>query len=493
MKSTGLSLAHHSTRTSRVLVSIIALLTLPLVRAGRLAFGAARHSLLLHEAFVKRPSLYHRSKLLQRIRGGAIATELEKDSDEESEELDLDEEAEADDEEEADEEEDEGSSDDPLDESQQISKQPMSMTVKTNTGNRILDQSIELTVNRSRNVASIKESLRRQLPGRPPVEAMQLVHDGRRLPDETLVNDLIDEDEEEDEEEEASSGLVLFLDMIPPVDPKFVPILDQKMQDFTASQLLDAYAANEAAMYQNGALLMESSGGIGDEDDEEEVEHLSPLLSVKIRENASRIRQDLEETLLHTEHAQKLLADPLAPSAQQQSSLQATQVRGKRVRQTAVSGVRTTLRRKVQHNLNIQWAESIRYFCLFIFFGWFGGRTPVSRAILLLGAPSVFVLQARPVKLWIKQVMYALLDHPPSIFLSLLPAPQQTILSLDESSAMKTVYGEFATVPTVGYESEEDDDLSASIALNDDQLAESYEDEEDSEYDESDEDEEEED
>jgi hypothetical protein len=99
---------------------------------------------------------------------------------------------------------------------------------------------------------------------------------------------------------------------------------------------------------------------------------------------------------------------------------------------------------------------------LFLFFGHFGGRTPASRAILLLGAPAVFVLQARPVKLWMKQLLYALLDQPPGIFLSLLPAPQQTILSLRVGEAMQIVYGPYAG-PGSSHDDDEQDDMQNEV------------------------------
>jgi hypothetical protein len=77
---------------------------------------------------------------------------------------------------------------------------------------------------------------------------------------------------------------------------------------------------------------------------------------------------------------------------------------------------------------------------LFIFFGLFGGRNSVSKNLLLLGAPLCFVLQARPVKIMLKQAFYAL-ANPPGIFLSLLPAPQQAILSFNENDAREELYG----------------------------------------------------
>jgi hypothetical protein len=70
----------------------------------------------------------------------------------------------------------------------------------------------------------------------------------------------------------------------------------------------------------------------------------------------------------------------------------------------------------------------------------FGGRNTVSKNLLLLGAPLCFVLQARPVKIMLKQVFYAM-AHPPGILLSLLPAPQQAILSFRESESLKALYG----------------------------------------------------
>jgi hypothetical protein len=76
---------------------------------------------------------------------------------------------------------------------------------------------------------------------------------------------------------------------------------------------------------------------------------------------------------------------------------------------------------------------------LFLFFGLFGGRSAISRNLLLLGAPMCFLLQARVVKLYLKQAFYAC-AHPPSILLSLLPAPQQAILSFNEEEARKILY-----------------------------------------------------
>mmetsp|Transcript_30601 Transcript_30601/g.62013 ORF Transcript_30601/g.62013 Transcript_30601/m.62013 type:complete len:96 (+) Transcript_30601:1559-1846(+) len=60
---------------------------------------------------------------------------------------------------------------------------------------------------------------------------------------------------------------------------------------------------------------------------------------------------------------------------------------------------------------------------------------------MYLGAPLCFVLQARPVKIALKQLFYTI-GEPPAILLSLLPAPQQTIMSLNYDSALAELYGE---------------------------------------------------
>lgn len=65
----------------------------------------------------------------------------------------------------------------------------------------------------------------------------------------------------------------------------------------------------------------------------------------------------------------------------------------------------------------------------------------MSRTIMLLGAPSCFIIQARPVKVAIKQLFYTI-GEPPGILLSLLPAPQQAIMSCDYDMALKGVYGD---------------------------------------------------
>ncbi|KAL3811412.1 hypothetical protein ACHAXA_005313, partial [Cyclostephanos tholiformis] len=89
------------------------------------------------------------------------------------------------------------------------------------------------------------------------------------------------------------------------------------------------------------------------------------------------------------------------------------------------------------------WADTTRNSLLFLFFGYFGGRNSFSRTLLLLSSPLCFVIQTRPVKVAVKQLFYSI-GQPPGIFLSLLPAPQQAIMSCDYAALMRGLYGEDA-------------------------------------------------
>lgn len=113
-------------------------------------------------------------------------------------------------------------------------------------------------------------------------------------------------------------------------------------------------------------------------------------------------------------------------------------------------------------------------------FGIFGGRNTVSKHLLLLGAPLCFVLQARPVKIMLKQGFYLLKD-PPGILLSLLPAPQQAILSFDMEQSRAALYGEVVQQDEDDEIVQDDDD--EEIVQDEDDEDDSYDDETEDEYD----------
>ena len=82
-----------------------------------------------------------------------------------------------------------------------VSSQPVSIIFKTNTGNALVDTSLELLVSRSHSVESVKQTLSRMLPGQPPVESLRLVYDGFVLQDDQLFDEVVDEEDDDDDEE----------------------------------------------------------------------------------------------------------------------------------------------------------------------------------------------------------------------------------------------------------------------------------------------------
>ena len=97
---------------------------------------------------------------------------------------------------------------------------------------------------------------------------------------------------------------------------------------------------------------------------------------------------------------------------------------------------------------------------------------------MLLGAPACFISQARPVKVCAKQLFYTI-GEPPGLFLSLLAAPQQTIMSCSYDDAMKEVYGD-----DVGKFNELiNGEISSDNDVEDDDDLSSYDDESENEYD----------
>lgn len=255
--------------------------------------------------------------------------DFESDDDEE---VDSDEEDSDDEEEESDEEEDSEADETPL--SSVISSEPLTVIVKTNIGNRVVDQSMELLVSRTRDIASVKNTLSRQLPGRPPASALTLMSGPRVLGDEELVDELVD-DEDEDEEGEENDTLVLTLDMVPPVDPKFATTL--ALDEMTTSEILDAYSANAAAMYNNAQSLVS----------EPSADKAFGSLSIQLRHEAYRIRDQL--TTAFPESALAKLEDDTPPAHETQA---VEQRRGQRYR-SGRGGAKTNMKRTIQRNLNV--------------------------------------------------------------------------------------------------------------------------------------------
>jgi hypothetical protein len=226
-----------------------------------------------------------------------------------------------------------------------ISSQPVSILFRTDVNNSLLDTSLELLVSRSRNIESVKQTLSRMLPGKPPVESIRLVSDGILLPDSLIIDELLEDEDgntndEHDDESSETTLTVIVLDMIPPVDPKFATQFS-KLHDMSTSDLLDAYVANAAAMHHS------MSEGNNDEKGNNNIGRDPQLVSAQIREQAYRIRQQWID-----QFPEKALVT--LESTVVDSQIPVEDRRGQRYRPPMYQGgPRANLKRTLQTNLNI--------------------------------------------------------------------------------------------------------------------------------------------
>eukprot|EP00536_Pseudo-nitzschia_multiseries_P003240 jgi/Psemu1/318121/estExt_fgenesh1_pm.C_480013 len=424
--------------------------------------------------------------LLTSLRGGSSTVEeMADDEDEDTDEAGMSE----DEQDEEDEEEESSSKKAPS----IASKEPVRLFVSTNWGNSVIDHTVELTPARTRDMAAIKKSLSKQLPGRPPILALEIVYEGRILDDETLVDELFDDEddeEEDDDDDEVEEGnepsRKLTLNILPPVDPKFATELVPKLMynsddddygmdsgatvgdgdSLTTEELVDAYYMNQVAMYRNAQLLADPNTPS------------SPFMRMELQEQARELREKLR-----SETPAEVWEKCMNVSTKSGSRTQ-DEWRGQRYR-SSKGGVTTQLKTTIQTNLNVNWEEAIKHSLLFLFLGYFGGRNSFSRHLLLWGAPLSFALQARPVKMWFKTIFY-MMSNPPLILLSFLPAPQQAILSMDLKNSMVALYGEDGAkhiYASMRSETEEADATAQTISNEEDSDYEESESEEEDEYD----------
>eukprot|EP00956_Cyclotella_meneghiniana_P013750 scaffold20116_cov69-Cyclotella_meneghiniana.AAC.8 len=342
--------------------------------------------------------------------------------------------------------------------------------------------------------------------GRPPLQTIILKHSGRTLSDDetvsSILSDVDSDDEDSDSEdnigEEETEKLKLTLDIMPPIDPKFGIEFREKAGKMSTKELLSAYCLNAAGMrlgMELSEIEMEEYNKLlqANEDDEEmledgikEVKDL-PNQSLHIRKQATLLQKQMEksfgdETLQLMDKEYERVQSYLAEGDKHTSSTgvvyglvpDAELTQRSRRGRALKGGATMNIKRALQRNMNVNWADTTRNSLLFLFFGYFGGRNSFSRTFLLLSAPLCFFLQTRPVKVAIKQAFYCgALGGCPGILLSLLPAPQQAIMSLDYPDVMKSLYGD-DLIKEDWFEDEESDD-----GIEDAE----YDDEEEEEYD----------
>lgn len=417
---------------------------------------------------------------------------------------------------------DEGDEDDDEDvaPSSSSSSLPVKLTISTNLQSSLLDQTLDFTASRKRTVLSLKQAVSKTMRGRPPLSSVILKFSGRLLEDDEIVDDIVaeveeDDDDDSDVEDDDDDGMIrlkLTCDIVPPVDAKFGIEFREKATQMSTKELLDAYCVNMAGMVYNSELQQQEAAAMqsdieGDEDDEDNVEapiggQQSQNHALNIRKRAASIQKQMEQSLsgnvlelMEQEHervqAHVKGSDGAVDTGDSEKVIyglvsqdSSSSRRSGRKGKTLKGGATMNIKRSLQRNMNVNWADTTRNSLLFLFFGYFGGRNSFSRTFLLLSSPLCFLIQTRPMKVAMKQLFYTM-GEPPGILLSLLPAPQQAIMSLDYGKSMRELYDEKVLQKEAWFEMEEkavSDDSDSEVWGDDDDYDEDYDDETDGEY-----------
>ena len=315
------------------------------------------------------------------LRGGASVISSDDDDDEndlddsssdgEESDIDLDDES-SEVEEEGDEEEEETDDEDEED-SKVSSSSPVKLVISTGLGCPLIDQTLETNASRSRTIATIRQTVSRQMKGRPPIESVRLLLGNRVLRDDEIIDDLapdeddeddeLDEDDEEDDEDDGMVKLRLTLDAVPPVDPKFGVELQEQLQKMSTAELLEAYAANAAAAHEGVTRMFACASTVDDlsedndyneeEDDEEDSiggRAATSILST-MRQHAALIKESIVETM--PQNAIEILNQSADES--EGAALASAVASAHRHRRGGAmkGGASTQVKRALQRNLNI--------------------------------------------------------------------------------------------------------------------------------------------
>lgn len=343
-----------------------------LVRSSRVLFGVGK------EHGIASSSIFD-------LRGGAsvISSDDDDDDDEydlddsssDGEEIDVDLDGESSEvEEEGDEEEEEETDDEDEEDSKVSSSSPVKLVISTGLGCPLIDQTLETNASRSRTIATIRQTVSRQMKGRPPIESVRLLLGNRVLRDDEIIDDLapdeddeddeLDEDDEEDDEDDGMVKLRLTLDAVPPVDPKFGVELQEQLQKMSTAELLEAYAANAAAAHEGVARMFAcasaaddhlSEDNDSDEEEDDEEDNIgdrtaTPVITT-MRQHAALIKESIVETM--PQNAIEILNQSADES--EGAALASAVASAHRHRRGGAmkGGASTQVKRALQRNLNI--------------------------------------------------------------------------------------------------------------------------------------------
>ena len=341
--------------------------------------GRCRSAILSRRLFgVAKDYGYDSSSSLFELRGGASmlsdddeAYDLDESSSEDEDvDMDLDLDDESSEEEEGDEEETD--EEDDSDAQVATSSSPVKLIISTGLGCSLIDQTLETNASRSRTIGNIRQTISRQMKGRPPMQSIRLLLGNRVLRDDEIIDDLApDEDDEDDElddeeeeEEDEDDGMVklrLTLDAVPPVDPKFGVELQQQLQKMSTAELLEAYAANAAAAHEGVARMFASSplDDLSDSDDDEEDDdeeesiggRATASVSTAMRQHALSIKETIVETM--PQDAIAILNQSADESEGAALASAVASARRHRRGGAMKGGASTQVKRALQRNLNI--------------------------------------------------------------------------------------------------------------------------------------------
>ena len=258
---------------------------------------------------------------------------------------------------------------------------PVQLFISTNWGNSVIDHSVDLKSKRTKTIVDLKKSLSKQLPGRPPILSMGLVYEGRLLDDETLVEELFededdeddDDDDDDDDDETNEPNRKLTLNIVPPVDPKFMTELGPKLMFYSddvedgnnfmtnsaaadadslsTTELVDAYYLNQVAMSRNAHLLADPNTP------------LSPYTRLELVAQAKELRDQLNAQT-PTDLWEKLMEVRTQKSLNDNKD----EWRGERYR-SGKGGVTTQFRTTLQTNLNVVRTSIFLFLSLSLFEG----------------------------------------------------------------------------------------------------------------------------
>lgn len=281
-----------------------------------------------------------------------------------------------------------------------------------------------LNVAPTKTLASLRSSLTKRLPGRPPMQVIEhasFSSQGRRLDSTLTIQDLLEEEELDEDDDTNNEPLVLDLDVLPPIDDLSNAELIQSLQDdWSLKDLLDAYTANEAALQIQSMQWMKQQQQTTD--DQEPMSSV-PLLYTQVKDQASLIKESLLQTMS--------IASKTRLSEEASSSTPSQQ-------HTATDTRRVSTHSFWQPN-HVRW--TIRTIIASMVLAVIGTSNALAHGIMMYLIPLLLVLrQARPFQIACKTAAYFALRDPMPLIAALVPAPWYSILTI-RPGASEGLYG----------------------------------------------------